>query len=81
MDFVTELPKTSNGNDTILVVVDRLIKLAHFLPFKMDQSLKKLAKLYMDKILKLLGVPTTITIYRDTRFTSHFWVAYKKLWD
>ena len=75
MDFVTGLPKTFRGNDAILVVVDRLTKSAHFLPFKLGQSLEKLAKLYMDEIVRLHGIPSTITTDRDTRFTSHFWYS------
>ena len=71
MDFVTGLPKTAKGHDAILVIVDRLTKLAHFLPFKVGHPLERLAKLYLDEVVQLHGIPATITTDRDTRFTSH----------
>ena len=49
MDFVVGLPKTTRGNDAIWVIVDRLTKSAHFLPFRVNASLDKLAQLYMDE--------------------------------
>ncbi|GJW27205.1 putative reverse transcriptase domain-containing protein [Tanacetum coccineum] len=51
MDFVTKLPKTSNGNDTIWVIVDRLTKSAHFLPMRENDSMDKLARLAYQKAL------------------------------
>ncbi|GJZ40826.1 putative reverse transcriptase domain-containing protein, partial [Tanacetum coccineum] len=45
MDFVTKLPKSSSGHDTICVVVDRLTKSAHFLPIREDYKTEKLAKI------------------------------------
>ncbi|GJT04355.1 putative reverse transcriptase domain-containing protein [Tanacetum coccineum] len=47
MDFVTKLPKTTNGYDTIWVIVDRLTKSAHFLPMRENDPMEKLMKLYM----------------------------------
>ncbi|GJY05655.1 reverse transcriptase domain-containing protein [Tanacetum coccineum] len=55
MDFITKLPRTSNGHDAIWVVVDRLTKLAHFLAIREDYSTEKLARLYTDEI-KALGI-------------------------
>ena len=78
MDFITGLPKTSRGHDAILVVVDRLTKSAHFLPFKIGHPLERLAKLYMDEVVRLHGIPVTITTDRDTRFTSHFWYGLQR---
>ncbi|GKA07150.1 putative reverse transcriptase domain-containing protein [Tanacetum coccineum] len=43
IDFVTKLPKTSTGHDTIWVIVDRLTKSAHFLPMKENDSMEKFA--------------------------------------
>nr|GEX76186.1 putative reverse transcriptase domain-containing protein [Tanacetum cinerariifolium] len=54
MDFVTKLPKTSQGLDTIWVIVDRLTKSAYFLPIRENDPLDKLARLYLDRI-KALG--------------------------
>nr|GFB63099.1 putative reverse transcriptase domain-containing protein [Tanacetum cinerariifolium] len=45
MDFVTKLSRTSSGHDTILVIVDRLTKSAHFLPMREDYKLDRLARL------------------------------------
>lgn len=60
MDFVTCLPKTSNGNDAIWVTVDRLIKSAHLLAYQVGHSLEKLARLYIKEIIRLHGIPMTI---------------------
>lgn len=46
MDFVSGLPRTPRGSDTIWVIVDRLTKSAHFLTVRKTWSLEKLAKLY-----------------------------------
>ena len=49
MDFVTGLPRTPKGNDAIWVIVDRLTKSAHFLPYGTGLTLDGLAKLYVDE--------------------------------
>ncbi|KAM0911004.1 hypothetical protein ACQ4PT_013787 [Festuca glaucescens] len=73
MDFITGLPKTRSGYDSIWVVVDRLTKVAHFIPVKTTYTSAKLAKLYMSRIICLHGVPKSIVSDRGTQFTSHFW--------
>ena len=78
MDFVTKLPKTRKGNDTIWVIVDRLTKSAHFLPMKETFSMEQLAKLYVNEIVSLHGIPLSIVSDRDSRFTSHFWSSFQK---
>jgi hypothetical protein len=70
MDFVSGLPRGKKGNDAIWVIVDRLTKSALFLPVKMTDSVDKLAKIYVNKIVRLHGVPTSIVSDRDPRFTS-----------
>ena len=60
MDFVSGLPNTKKGNDAIWVIVDRLTKLAHFLPFKTGKFMNKMTTLYSDTIVKLHGVPKSI---------------------
>lgn len=60
MDFVPGLPKTSKGNDSVWVIVDRLTKLAHFLPMKINNSLQKLTEMYIDKIVRFNGIPSSI---------------------
>jgi hypothetical protein len=73
MDFITGLPKTKSGYDSIWVVVDHLTKVAHFVPVKTTYTSAKLAKIYMNKIVCLYGVPKSIVSDRGTQFTSHFW--------
>ncbi|GJT73661.1 putative reverse transcriptase domain-containing protein [Tanacetum coccineum] len=55
MDFITKLPKTKSGHDTIWVVVDRLTKSVYFLATRGDYSMEKLERLYIDEI-KALGM-------------------------
>ncbi|GJV32731.1 putative reverse transcriptase domain-containing protein [Tanacetum coccineum] len=69
MDFVTKLPKTANGYDTIWVIVDRLTKSAHFLPMRENDPIEKLMKLYMKEVVTRHGVPVSIISDRDGRFT------------
>ncbi|GJT39100.1 putative reverse transcriptase domain-containing protein [Tanacetum coccineum] len=73
MDFVTKLPKTSTGQDTIWVIVDRLTKSAHFLPMKETDSMEKLTRQYLKEVVSRHGVPVSIIFDRDSKFTSHFW--------
>ncbi|GJT24119.1 putative reverse transcriptase domain-containing protein [Tanacetum coccineum] len=73
MDFVTKLPKTSTGQDTIWVIVDRLTKSAHFLPMKETDSMEKLTRQYLKEVVSRHGVPVSIISDRDSKFTSHFW--------
>ncbi|KAL0381884.1 UNVERIFIED_CONTAM: Transposon Ty3-I Gag-Pol polyprotein [Sesamum latifolium] len=66
-------PSTNWKHDAIWVIVDRLTKFAHFLPIRQNDSLDKLAELYISEVVKLHGIPTSIVSDRDPRFTSHFW--------
>ncbi|KAE8683877.1 hypothetical protein F3Y22_tig00111166pilonHSYRG00229 [Hibiscus syriacus] len=68
MDFVTGLPLTPSKKDSIWVIVDRLTKLAHFIPIPINYSLDKMAKLYISEIVKLHGVPLSIISDRDPSF-------------
>ncbi|KAJ9566252.1 hypothetical protein OSB04_002218 [Centaurea solstitialis] len=73
MDFVTKLPRTLRGHDTIWVIVDRLTKSAHFLEMRETLPMDQLAKLYIKEIVRRHGVPLSIVSDRDSRFTSQFW--------
>ena len=55
------------------MIVDRLTKSAHFLQINVEDSLEKLAKLHVDEMVRLHGVPVSIVSYRDPRFASRFW--------
>ncbi|CAN6700539.1 unnamed protein product [Malus baccata var. baccata] len=78
IDFVYKIPRAHNGFDGVWVVVDRLTKSAHFIPVREKYPLKKLAKLFITKIVKYHGVPVNITSDRDPRFTSKFWIAFQE---
>ncbi|GJS94043.1 putative reverse transcriptase domain-containing protein [Tanacetum coccineum] len=73
MDFVTKLPKSSQGYDTIWVIVDRLTKSAIFTPMKETDPLDKLARMYLKEVVTRHGIPVSIICDRDPRFASNFW--------
>ncbi|GJT35907.1 putative reverse transcriptase domain-containing protein [Tanacetum coccineum] len=73
MDFVIKLPKTSQGYDTIWVIVDRLTKSAIFTPMRETDPLDKLARLYLKEVVTRHGIPVSIICDRDPRFVSNFW--------
>jgi hypothetical protein len=79
MDFIEGLPK-SQGFNVIVVVVDRLTKYAHFIPAKHPYTTSNIAKLFMDNLVKLHGLPNTIVSDRDTIFVSTFWKHLFKLY-
>nr|GFB58190.1 reverse transcriptase domain-containing protein [Tanacetum cinerariifolium] len=78
MYFITKLPNTTNGYDTICVIVDRLTKSAHFLPMRENDPMEKLMKLYMKEVVTRHGVAISIISDRDGRFMSLFWQALHK---
>jgi hypothetical protein len=73
MDFIVGLPRTQKGYDSIWVIMDRLTKVAHFIPVKMTYTGPQLEELYIARIVCLHGVPRKIVSDRDTQFTSKFW--------
>jgi hypothetical protein len=73
MTFIVGLPKTQNGYDSIWVIVDRLSKVAHFIPIKTTYKGSKLAELYIARIVCLHGVPKKIVSDRGAQSTSKFW--------
>ncbi|GJU23168.1 putative reverse transcriptase domain-containing protein [Tanacetum coccineum] len=72
MDFVSKLPRTPTGYDTIWVIVNRLTKSAHFLPTKKTDSMEKLTQLYLKEVVYRYGVPVSIISDRDSHFTLRF---------
>jgi hypothetical protein len=72
MDFIDGLPM-SEGSNTILVVVDRFTKFAHFLPLRHPYTAQTVARVFVDSIVKLHGMPRSIVSDRDRIFTSLFW--------
>jgi hypothetical protein len=73
MDFIVGLPRTQKGYNSIWVVVDRLTKVAHFIPVNTTYSGARLAELYISRIVCLHGVPKKIISDRGSQFTSWFW--------
>ncbi|GJR87407.1 reverse transcriptase domain-containing protein [Tanacetum coccineum] len=78
MDFVTKLPKSSQGYDTIWVIVDRLTKSAIFMPMREVDPLDKLARMYLKEVVTKHGIPVSIICDRDPRFSSNFWKSLQK---
>jgi len=79
MDFVSRLPRGKRGSDVIWVIVDRLTKSALFFPMKMTDSVENLAKLYVNEVVRLHGVPVSIVSDQDPRFTSNYGQVFNRL--
>ncbi|GKC51324.1 putative reverse transcriptase domain-containing protein [Tanacetum coccineum] len=73
MDFITKLPRTGSGHDSIWVIVDRSTKFAHFLYIHEEFNMDRKARFYLNEMVARHGVPISITSNRDSRFTSRFW--------
>ena len=79
MDWITCLPRTEAGYDAILVVVDRLSKLTHFIPCNSSDGALASAKHFQREIVRLHGLPESIVSDRDPRLTAKFWAELMKL--
>jgi hypothetical protein len=66
MDFITGFPRTSKGYDSIWVIMDRLTKVAHFIPAKTTCKISQLAEFCMARIVSLHGVPKRIILDRGS---------------
>nr|GFB96784.1 putative reverse transcriptase domain-containing protein [Tanacetum cinerariifolium] len=73
MDFVTKLPKSSQGYDTVWVIVDRLTKSVIFTPIRETDPMDELARIYLKEVVMRHGIPVSIISDRDPRFASNFW--------
>ncbi|GKB89468.1 putative reverse transcriptase domain-containing protein [Tanacetum coccineum] len=78
MDFVTKLPKSSQGYDTIWVIVDRITKSTIFVPMRETDPMEKLARIYLKEVVTRHGIPISIIYDRDPRFASNFWGSLQK---
>ena len=79
MNFITGLPKTQTGHDSIWVIVDHLTKVAHFIPVKTKYMVPKYAELCIENIVRLHGVPKKIISDRGPQFTAKLWENIQKL--
>lgn len=80
LDFIEGLPVSDRYN-SILVVVDKLTKYAHFIPLHHPYTATQIAKFYLDNVYKLHGLPQAIISDRDPIFTSSVWQQLFKLKD
>jgi hypothetical protein len=78
MDFVVGLPRSPRGKDAIWVVIDRLMKVAHFIPMKQTSLATDLVPLYIKEVVRLHGVPKSIVSDQDSKFVSKFWQSLYK---
>jgi hypothetical protein len=81
MDFIIGLPRTPKGYESIWVIVDRLTKVAHFIPVKTTYKGPQLAGLYRAWIMSLHGVPKKIILDRGSQFTPRFWKSFHENMD
>ncbi len=76
MDFVSGLPESKSGNNSVLVVVDRLSKMRYLVlcsTKNQGTAAPAIAQLYIDHVWKLHGLPRTIVLDRGKQFDSLFW--------
>ena len=78
MDFITGLPRICRQHESFKVIVDRMTKVSRFLVVKTTDSAEDYAKLYINEIVRLHGVPLFIISDRGPQFTSHFWKSFQK---
>ena len=80
IDFITKLPTTESGNDTIVTFIDGLTKRAHWVATQETLSSKDFAQLFLEYYVRLHGLPNIIISDHDVCFTSEFWTELMKVW-
>lgn len=78
LDLIVALPRTKSGQDAVVVFVDKLTKMVHYVATTTNVTAPQLSQIFMREVCRLHGVPESILSDRDPRFTAHFWRA---LWD
>jgi hypothetical protein len=73
MDSIMKLPRTNKQHDSIMMVVNKLTKVTHFIPVKLTHKATNIDDISMREIARLHGIPKTIVSVKDPKFTSNFW--------
>lgn len=81
MDFITGLPCSKAGYDSVMVIIDRLSKLVHLVPTTTNVTAAEVAKLFVQNVIRLHGLPKSIVSDRDHNFTSIFWKTVCEMWQ
>ena len=71
-DFITGLLRNQNLNDSIMVVIDKLSKAAHFIPIKTTYNVANIADIFLKQIFRSHGIPKVIIFDQDPKFTGNF---------
>src|SRR5947207_11059299 len=79
MDYLGPVPVSKSGHDMVLIAVNRLTKMAHFIPTTMKVTAKGTAELFLRYIFQYHSLPDNIISDRDPKFTSHFWRNLQKI--
>ena len=75
IDFIKRLPMSSQWHDCIMVIVERLSKVAHFSPMRESYTASLVARVFLEDIVRLHGIPRRIILDRDPMFTSTLWTS------
>jgi hypothetical protein len=78
MDFIVGFPLMARRHDSIFVVVDTLMKSAHFIPVRMTYQAPNLARVFISEIVRLHGMPKRIISDRGSMFTGQFWTSFQE---
>jgi len=78
MDWIMDLPPSAQGNNAIMVIVDKLTKYVHLVPTTKESSSEDVARLFIAHVYQYHGLPKVLISDRDTRFTSGFWRSFCK---
>ena len=76
MDLITQLPRSRSGHDAIVVFVDKLTKMVHYVATTTTVTAPQLADIFLNHVVRHHGVPESILSDRDPRFTANFWRAF-----
>ena len=73
MDFIIDSPNTIKIHDSIMVVIEKISKVANFIPIKSTFKVINIVEISMRDVSILQGMPKTVISYCDVKFISKFW--------